>query len=44
MILIGKIFQGKNEFQLYILYDIYHKMNNKNNKQNDSGYINIIFK
>ena len=42
MILIEKIFQGKNEFQLYILYDIYHKMNNKNNKQNDS--INIIFK
>lgn len=44
MILIEKIFQGKNEFQLYILYDISHKMNNKNNKQNDSGYINIIFK
>ena len=44
MILIEKIFQGKNEFQLYILCDIYHKMNNKNNKQNDSGYINIIFK
>ena len=44
MILIEKIFQGKNEFQLYILYYIYHKMNNKNNKQNDSGYINIIFK